>query len=96
MKRAVLPLLAVEKKEVVFAVQLLARAVGRALNRRAPGAALYLTDVEVVQCQSVTALWQQGLNFWQVENSLNQLIKFTLAHVFNRWGDVLNHRALNN
>ena len=48
----------VADQTVVFAVQLFASTIGSALNCRSPGAALYLPNVEVIERQSFTTLWQ--------------------------------------
>lgn len=74
----------VADQPVILAVQLLASAVGSALNRRPPGASLDLPYVEVVERQSVTVLGQQGFDFWQIKDSLHQLVKLALAHAFDQ------------
>ena len=74
---------------VILAVQLLASTIGGALHRRLPGTALYLSDVEVIQRQSLTVLGQHALDFGQVEDTLDQLVKLAIAHVFDHWCNAL-------
>lgn len=81
---------------VILAVELLARAVCGALNRRPPGAALYLPDVEVVERQSLTGLWQYSFHFGQVEDALHKLIKLALAHALDHRRNVFDYSSLNN
>ena len=81
----------VADQPVILAVELLARAVCGTLDHRPPRAALYLPDVEVIQRQSVTVLGQQGCDFWQVEDVLDQLVKLALAHVFDDWHNVFHY-----
>ena len=83
----------VADQPVVFAVQPLARAIGRALNCRSPGATLYLPDVEMVERQSLTVLWQQGFDFGQVEDAFGQLVKLALAHALDGWHNALYRRS---
>ena len=86
----------VADQAVVFAVELLARAVCGTLDRRSPGASLDLSDVEVIKRHSLTVLGQHGFDLGQVEYALRQLIKLAFTHVFDGWRNALNHRALNN
>ena len=86
----------VADQPVILAVELLARAVCGALNRRPPGAALYLPDVEVVERQSLTGLWQYSFHFGQVEDALHKLIKLALAHALDHRRNVFDYSSLNN
>lgn len=52
--------------------------------------------MEVVKRQSVTVLGQHALDFGQVEDTLDQLVKLAFTHTFYGWRNVLHDGAFNN